>query len=66
MLAFIGFLNGLLGWCGTLVGIQGLTVEFVLGKVFMPLAWVLGTPVEVRTADLTKKRYDINERLTMI
>ena len=48
VLAFVGFLNGVLGWFGALVGIQGLTIELILGKVFVPLAWVMGTPTEVR------------------
>ena len=47
VLAFIGFLNGVLGWFGSLVGFQGLTIELILGKIFVPLAWVMGTPAEV-------------------
>ncbi|XP_069702918.1 uncharacterized transporter YutK-like isoform X2 [Periplaneta americana] len=40
--AFIAFLNGLLSWLGTLVGLHGLTLEFILGKVLIPLAWLMG------------------------
>lgn len=48
VLAFIGFLNGILAWFGMLVGVQGLTFEFLLGKLFIPLAWVMGVPNQVR------------------
>jgi nucleoside permease NupC len=47
VLAFIAFLNGILGWCGTLIGIENLSFEFVLGKIFIPLAWLLGVPSQV-------------------
>ncbi|KAJ9591155.1 hypothetical protein L9F63_002310, partial [Diploptera punctata] len=41
-IAFIAFLNGLLSWLGMLVGVEGFTFEFILGKVFIPLAWIMG------------------------
>ncbi|XP_040570773.1 uncharacterized transporter YutK isoform X2 [Lepeophtheirus salmonis] len=41
-LAFIGLLNSLLSWGGNLVGYSDITFEFLLGKLFIPLAWILG------------------------
>ncbi|XP_021935127.1 solute carrier family 28 member 3-like isoform X2 [Zootermopsis nevadensis] len=41
-LSFITFVNGVLSWLGILVGIEGLTSEYLMGKVLIPLAWVIG------------------------
>lgn len=41
-LAFIGFINGVLGWCCELIGYDGITFQFVLGKIFIPLSWIMG------------------------
>ena len=48
ILAFVAFLNGMLGWFGKLVFIEGLTFELILGKMFMPVAWIMGIPFKVR------------------
>ena len=42
VLAFIGFINGLLGWLCLLVGYENVTIQFILGKIFMPIAWLMG------------------------
>ena len=42
--ALIAMLNGLFGWVGGMVGIEGLTIELVLGYVLLPVAWTLGIP----------------------
>ena len=47
LVAFVGLIylvNGLLGVFGGLVGIEGLTVQWVLGKLFAPIAFLLGVP----------------------
>lgn len=44
--AFIAFFNGVLGFFGNLVGVQDLSMQFILGKVFIPIAWLIGVPVE--------------------
>jgi len=36
--------NGILGWLGTYVGLDGLTLEAILGELLKPLAWALGVP----------------------
>ena len=47
VLAFIAFINGVLVWCGSLVGIEGLTFEYVLGILFIPAAWLMGVETAV-------------------
>jgi len=40
--SLIAFLNGLISWLGMLVGWDFLTLEWIFGKVFIPLSWVMG------------------------
>ncbi len=42
--AIIYMLNGLLGWVGGLFGVDGLTMQWVLGQLFAPIAWLIGVP----------------------
>jgi len=42
--AMIALLNGLLGGIGSWFGFEDLTLQFLLGKVFSPVAFVLGVP----------------------
>jgi CNT family concentrative nucleoside transporter len=47
LVAFVGLIflvNGLLELGGGLVGIEGLTVQWILGKLFSPIAFLLGVP----------------------
>lgn len=47
LIAFVGLiamLNGILGGIGGWVGFPHLTLELILGYVFMPLAWLIGVP----------------------
>ncbi len=49
LLAFVGLiamLNGILGWLGGLAGMENLTMQYVLGWVFQPLAFIIGIPWE--------------------
>ena len=46
-LAFIAFINGILGWFCGLVGYPGITIQYLLGLVFIPLAWLMGVEYEV-------------------
>ncbi len=43
-IALIALVNGLLGWMGESVGLQGVTLQAALGILFQPLAWALGIP----------------------
>ncbi|WP_394204797.1 NupC/NupG family nucleoside CNT transporter [Shewanella waksmanii] len=47
LLAFVGLIamiNGIIGGIGGLVGQEGLTLELILGYIFMPLAFLIGVP----------------------
>ena len=47
LVAFVGLIylvNGLLGVFGGLIGFEELTVQWLLGKLFAPLAFLLGVP----------------------
>ncbi|KAG8222825.1 hypothetical protein J437_LFUL005031 [Ladona fulva] len=44
--SFVAFLNGVLSWFGSLVGASELSFEWILAKVFIPLAWLLGVAPE--------------------
>jgi CNT family concentrative nucleoside transporter len=47
MIAFVALvfmLNGLLGWAGGSVGLEGLTLQGMLGWLLAPLAWLMGVP----------------------
>jgi len=45
-LAFVGFVNGVLTWLGDMAGVDDLTLEFILSKVFYPVAWIIGVPAD--------------------
>jgi CNT family concentrative nucleoside transporter len=42
--AIIYMLNGLLGWVGSLLGFEDLTMQALLGLLFAPIAFLLGVP----------------------
>jgi concentrative nucleoside transporter, CNT family len=42
--ALVALLNALLGWAGTIVGVDGLSLQMILGFLLRPLAWVMGVP----------------------
>lgn len=43
-IALIALVNAVLAKLGALMGFPGLTLEWLLGEVFRPLAWVMGVP----------------------
>jgi CNT family concentrative nucleoside transporter len=43
-IALIAMLNFGVSWLGGLVGIEGLTIQTILGTLLRPLAWVMGVP----------------------
>ena len=47
-LAMVYLLNAGIGWAGGLVGVDGLTMEGILGRILAPVAWLMG--VEWRDA----------------
>ena len=61
--ALIYMVNGILGWLGSLVGIEALTLQWMLGKLLAPIAFLLGVPWgEANTAgSLIGQKFVINE-----
>ena len=43
-LALIALGNGILGWVTGLFGVEGVTLESILGWIFAPVAWLIGVP----------------------
>ncbi len=43
-IALIAMLNGILGYFGGLFGYEDLTIQFLLGILFQPIAWLIGVP----------------------
>lgn len=40
--AFISFADGIFKWATTLVGFEDVGIQFILGKVFIPVSWAIG------------------------
>lgn len=43
-IALVAGLNALLTWGGHFVGLDNLSLQWILGKLFAPLAWMMGVP----------------------
>ena len=66
LLAFIGLialLNGMLGSVGEGLGVENLTLEYLLGCLLQPLAWCLGVPWEEAqlVGSLIGQKFILNE-----
>ncbi len=61
--AMIALLNGMLGGIGSWFGLEDLTLQFLLGKLFAPIAFLIGVPWdEANTAgSLIGQKLVINE-----
>lgn len=61
--AMIALLNGLMSGIGSWFGVEGLTLQFLLGKVFAPVAFLLGVPWvdAVQAGSLIGQKLVINE-----
>lgn len=71
LLAFVSIiymLNGMLGALGSYVGIEGLTLQWLLGHLFAPVAFLLGIPwQEALTAgSLIGQKFVLNEFLAYL
>jgi len=79
-LALIALLNAILMWTGDLTGINdsissstngrftGLSMEYILGLIFSPLAWVLGVPSQdiFEIGQLLGKKTALNEVIAYV
>lgn len=43
-ISLIAMLNGLIGGIGSMFGLKALSLQQILGYIFTPIAWILGTP----------------------
>jgi CNT family concentrative nucleoside transporter len=43
-IALIALINGLIGFVGSLFGVDNLTLQMILGYIFQPVAWLIGVP----------------------
>ncbi len=61
--AMIALLNGMLGGIGGWFGYEDLTLQFLLGKLLAPIAWLLGVPWGEANAagSLIGQKFVINE-----
>jgi concentrative nucleoside transporter, CNT family len=61
--AMIALLNGLLGFAGGLVGLDDLSLQLILGKLFAPVAFLIGVPWSeaVQAGTLIGEKFVINE-----
>jgi CNT family concentrative nucleoside transporter len=68
-IALIAMLNGIVGWVGgTLFDMPTLTIQWMLGKVLSPLAWIMGVPWEdcARVGQLIGVKTVVNEFVAYI
>jgi CNT family concentrative nucleoside transporter len=61
--AMIALVNGLLSGLGQYVGLEDLTLQFLLGKVFAPVAFLIGVPWAdaVEAGSLIGQKLIVNE-----
>lgn len=62
-IALIALLNGILGFIGGIFGASNLTLEYILGFVFAPLAFIIGVPWEeaVKAGSFIGQKLVLNE-----
>ncbi|ODM92791.1 Solute carrier family 28 member 3 [Orchesella cincta] len=46
VISFVAFLNSIIGWFGMMVGQEQLSFEWILSKLFIPFAYILGVDSE--------------------
>lgn len=61
--ALIALVNSVIGWIGALMGIQGFSLEWILGRLFAPLVYVMGVPAQdaVAAGNLLGQKIVLNE-----
>jgi len=67
-IALIALINSILGSAGSFVGIEGLTLESILGYLFAPIAFLIGIPwgEAVQVGSLLGQKLVVNEFVAYI
>ena len=62
-IAIVALVNALIGWVGGLFGMDYLSLEWILGRLFAPLAYVMGVPMAdaIEAGNLLGQKVVINE-----
>lgn len=62
-LAIVYMLNWILGYFGSLIGVDTLSLQFILGYLFAPIAWLMGIPWYdcIKAGDLIGQKTILNE-----
>lgn len=66
LIAFIGLMalvNGVLGWTGSLFGMENLSLELILGYILAPVAFIIGIPWSeaIDAGNLIAQKFLLNE-----
>lgn len=62
-IAMVALLNSLLSWFGGIIGLDFLSLEWILGRLFAPLAFIMGVPMSdvIQAGNLLGQKIVINE-----
>lgn len=62
-IALVALLNAILGWCGGLFGYEALSIQKILGTIFSPIAWLVGSTANDMTTvgNLIGEKIALNE-----
>jgi CNT family concentrative nucleoside transporter len=62
-IALVAVFNSIIGWIGGLIGMDYLSLEWILGRLFAPLAFVMGVPMSeaIEAGNLLGQKIVINE-----
>ncbi|RKD27143.1 concentrative nucleoside transporter, CNT family [Caminicella sporogenes DSM 14501] len=62
-IALVALLNSIIAWFGSLIGMDYLSLEWILGRLFAPLAYIMGIPLKdaIAAGNLLGQKIVINE-----
>lgn len=62
-IALVALFNAIIGWIGGLFGMDYLSLEWILGRLFAPLAYIMGVPMSdaIEAGNLLGQKIVINE-----
>ena len=67
-IALIALMNGMIGWLGSLVGFESLTLQEILGYLFQPVAFLIGVPWDEtrQVGSLLGQKFMLNEFIAFL